>query len=74
MINEAKKLAEAHWDYIGEFLRIHGEDKKNIEIIGWHYRTALIHGYKHGQESVIKELKEQPSECTIKTFLKEYTV
>ena len=44
----AEKLAEAHWSYIKELLLTHGEHIDNVEKIGFHYKSAMIHGYKHG--------------------------
>ena len=53
--DSAGDLAAAHWDYI-EKLFTYGIPKARladgaIEVIGFHYRTAFIHGYKHGKES-----------------------
>jgi len=45
-----KELAEAHWKYIEEVLRLAGEKEDVIHKIGWHYCTAMVHGIKHGQE------------------------
>jgi len=61
MQERAEKLAEAHWQYVKEALETvmpHDteEDKKIneevLDIIGFHYKTAFIHGYKHGVEDV----------------------
>jgi hypothetical protein len=46
----AEALAAAHWGYIGEVLTTHAVPKMQIENIGFHYRTAMIHGFKHGVE------------------------
>ena len=43
-------LAFAHWDYLRKTLLVHGLSKKKVDIIGHHYTTAFIHGYKHGVE------------------------
>lgn len=50
IIKPADKLAMEHWIYVEALLKNHGEDKTTIEKIGFHYRSAMIHGYKHGQE------------------------
>ncbi len=50
MNDKANKLAEAHWGYIKETLDVHGIDIDIIIMIGYHYKTAMIHGYKHGME------------------------
>ena len=47
---KANELAEAHWKYVAEVLRKHGEDEKNIVLIGFHYCSAMVHGFKHGVE------------------------
>lgn len=49
-MSRAKELTEAHWDYIKKVLRTTGIDDEYIEIIGFHYCTALFHGYNHGWE------------------------
>lgn len=53
---EAKKLAEEHWAYIRGLLNLH--EVAGREVIGWHYKTAFIHGYKHGA-AAIKTGKEE---------------
>ena len=44
-----ESLADAHWDYVKAVLEHAGETPEIIGIIGFHYRTAMIHGYKHGR-------------------------
>ena len=55
--DEAKVLADHHWSYVKDlFLEgIPGEElaEEIIEVIGFHYRTAFIHGYGHGQEDAV---------------------
>jgi len=46
--SHAKELAEAHWKYIESLLLTHGESLDTVSKIGFHYTTAMIHGYKHG--------------------------
>ena len=48
---ESKKLAEEHWSYIEALLLAHGE-KDILEVIGFHYKSAFIHGFKHGVEFI----------------------
>ena len=55
-MDRAKDLAEAHWGYIKSLLEKHGETARTIELIGWHYRTSMVHGYGHGAEDKEKEL------------------
>lgn len=47
-IKKAKQLADEHWSYVEGLLNYHNEDEAIIKKIGFHYRTAMIHGYKHG--------------------------
>ena len=42
------ELGEQHWSYIEQVLKIHGEDESVIEKIGFHYKQAMKHGFKHG--------------------------
>jgi len=42
------KLADAHWEYVKSVLEAHSEDENVIEKIGFHYKTAFVHGHKHG--------------------------
>jgi hypothetical protein len=49
-------LAEAHWKYIKSLLEAHGEDSDEVYRIGFHYKSAFIHGYKHAMEDVHNEL------------------
>lgn len=50
IIEKPDELALNHWSYVEALLEKHGEDKATIDKIGFHYRSAMIHGYKHGQE------------------------
>ena len=50
------KLADDHWNYVKAVLEAHGEEESVIEKIGFHYRTALEHGYKHGIGTVIPDV------------------
>ncbi len=54
-MTDASQLATDHWHYIEETLRIHGEAEDTIRLIGYHYRSAMIHGIKHGLEMCGKE-------------------
>jgi len=47
---QAKKLAEEHWSYISKLLLTHGESMHNVDKIGFHYKSAMYHGIKHGCE------------------------
>jgi len=50
-LDKGKELAEKHWNYIKSLLEAHNIDKNVIELIGFHYKTALEHGFKHGLEN-----------------------
>ena len=53
---DVKKLAAAHWDYVKQVILLHENMDAEIDItqvvemIGYHYQTAMIHGFKHGFE------------------------
>ncbi len=47
---DSKELAEAHWGYIKQLLKAHNEPELVIGLIGFHYKSAFIHGYKHAEE------------------------
>jgi hypothetical protein len=48
--SQAELLADQHWKYISEVLAVSGLADTIIFQIGFHYRTAFIHGFKHGAE------------------------
>lgn len=43
-------LADQHWQYIRALLIQHGEDLCTVEKIGFHYKSAMKHGWKHAVE------------------------
>jgi hypothetical protein len=47
-----KELADAHWSYIESLLATHNNSPEEIDVIGFHYKTAFIHGYKHAVEDL----------------------
>lgn len=49
-LEKAKQLAQEHWNYLEQLLLTHNIPVEQINIIGFHYKTAFIHGYKHSQE------------------------
>ena len=65
---EASKKCLAHWKYV-EGILLTGEEpvepfsdiEKKINIIEFHYRTAFMHGYKHGREDILEVLKKYES-------------
>ena len=56
---EFKERTEAHWKYIKSLLEMHGSDKETTKLIGFHYRTAMIHGHKHGKLDALDELRKR---------------
>ena len=49
---------QKHWEYVREAVR-DGRDEADtismtvheyLENVGYHYKTAMLHGYKHGVE------------------------
>lgn len=52
-----ERLADAHWEYVKGLLELYCKDAKIMESTEYHYKTAFIHGYKHGQEEYIKQNK-----------------
>ncbi len=53
-IEEVETLVEAHWSYVRDLLLIHQISSNEIDQIGFHYTTAMVHGYKHGWEDAKK--------------------
>jgi len=49
MMERAEFLADEHWGYVEQILYNHGVDEKEVERIGFHFKSAMIHGYKHGR-------------------------
>ena len=47
---DAERQAELHWDYLQGVLLAHGTPLSLVEICGHHYKTAFVHGWKHGAE------------------------
>ena len=54
MEKEVNEMSERHWNYIRDILMIHGVDKEIIYLIGFHYRTAFAHGWKHAKEDGVQ--------------------
>ena len=50
-MTDPEQLAAAHWQYVEGLLELHGVNAEDVEIIGWHYRAAMVHGFKHGMEA-----------------------
>jgi hypothetical protein len=55
----AQTKADEHWAYIKQLFITHGDDADPEEMakIEFHYKTAFVHGYKHGQTDSKHELR-----------------
>jgi len=53
---EAKKLAENHWDWLEPIIDKIPFMSRDNELLGYLYKTALVHGIKHGKELGEKEV------------------
>lgn len=52
-LSGAERQAELHWEYVGGVLHAHGAIPSSlIDICAHHYKTAVVHGWKHGAEAV----------------------
>ena len=51
--------AEKHWQYVKSVIEQHNKnlDAETIDIIGFHYVTAMVHGYKHGYNNTMQDNK-----------------
>ena len=60
MTERAREIAEKHWEYVESIIReewaawAEVADTSRVDahcrLIGHHFRTAMVHGYKHGME------------------------
>lgn len=51
VISTEQKLSNEHWLYVKSVLKTHKIKSDIMNIIEFHYKTAFIHGYKHGVEN-----------------------
>jgi hypothetical protein len=58
--------AEKHWRYVKSVIEKHNKnlDSETIDIIGFHYIAAMVHGYKHGYNDTVTEIRTGCG-CTI---------
>ncbi len=52
-IEYVNKLADEHWAFIFDTLKVHEVNSEQIEIAKLHYKSAFIHGYKHAWEDLV---------------------
>ena len=57
---QVEEMAEAHWSYVRKVIeQQHNYDiggiipDEVIDLVGFHYRTAFVHGFKHGRSANI---------------------
>jgi len=48
----AVALANDHWAYIRQIIYHDCVNDKEIERIGFHYKAAFVHGFKHAEEAL----------------------
>jgi len=57
------ELAKAHWDYIDEVLVKDGVSLRDRWRIGFHYKQAMIHGYKHALQDIDASIDDLDETC-----------
>lgn len=50
-LDGVKELVDAHWKYVKGVLQVHRTPPEIVSQIEYHYRTAMLHGYKHGADA-----------------------
>jgi hypothetical protein len=60
-------LADEHWEYVHDLLIAHfGKwDSDQLAQIEFHYKTAMIHGYKHGVADCERAIESQAPKQTM---------
>ena len=51
--DQVKVMIEEHWEYVKGVLESDLLDSDRINMIEYHYKTAMKHGFKHGVEAVM---------------------
>ena len=46
--DEVQEVVRRHWEFVDGILDAHGVTENDRELIGFHYRIAMGHGFKHG--------------------------
>ena len=64
----AEQLAEEHWGYVKAVLIHHGESQRTIGLIGFHYREAAVHFYKHGKDITGENKMLECNKCEFKHY------
>lgn len=63
IVGSLEDLIDRHWAYIKNVLTNHAVAGSEISRIGFHYKTAFHHGYKHAVEDIEKH--NQPRSFTV---------
>ena len=45
------KLVDDHWKYVEGILKASTHDEYEVDLVGYHYKTAFLHGIKHALET-----------------------
>jgi hypothetical protein len=45
------KLVDDHWKYVEGILKASTHDEYEVNLVGYHYKTAFLHGIKHALEA-----------------------
>ena len=61
-MNGIEVIADQHWDWLHGFLSLTSISFDEVRRLEYIYKTAFIHGAKHGQEILTKSLN--PKEVT----------
>lgn len=48
------KLVDDHWKYVEGILKASTHDDYEVNLVGYHYKTAFLHGIKHALEAGTK--------------------
>ena len=64
-MDKAEQIAEEHWEYLKGVLENAGLLDYRIEEIGYHYKTAFIHGWKHALEEYKQKNPRRKNKCKI---------
>ena len=58
-MEDVKKLAEQHWDWVGGVLERLELDPSTLELARYLYTTSFVHGWKHCAEGAAAPLAQK---------------
>jgi len=73
-MTDPKKLAEEHWEWTKGLLALVAwgmEEEQLLKLVGYLYKTAMVHGYKHGVEGAMVGGLEKSYEQKLKDMGKD---